>query len=68
MIGHTKLFLWPRYSEIISLLTITMRGYRISIAYCLFFISFCLVNAFVHVTGQNVRQSFYKDGPCDNKT
>ena len=38
MIGHTQLFLWSRYSDIISLLTITVRGYQISIAYCLFFI------------------------------
>ena len=36
MIGHTQLFLWSRYSDIISLLTITVRGYQISIAYCLF--------------------------------
>ena len=36
MIGHTQLFLWFRYSDIISLLTITVRGYQISIAYCLF--------------------------------
>ena len=36
MIGHTQLFLWPRYSVIISLLTITVRGYQISIADCLF--------------------------------
>ena len=36
MIGHTQLFLWPRYSDIISLLTITVQGYQISIADCLF--------------------------------
>ena len=36
MIGHTQLFLWSRYSDIISLLTITERGNQISIAYCLF--------------------------------
>ena len=38
MIGHTQLCLWPRYSDIISLLTITVwgGGYQISIAYCLF--------------------------------
>ena len=24
MIGHTQLFIWPRYSDIISLLTITL--------------------------------------------
>ena len=42
MIGQTQLFLWPRYSDIILLLTITVQGYQISIAYCLFFISFVL--------------------------
>ena len=26
MIGHTQFFLWSRYSDIISLLTITVRG------------------------------------------
>ena len=30
--------LWPLYSDIISLLTSTVGGYQISIAYCLFFI------------------------------
>ena len=40
MIGHTQLFLWSRYSDIISLLTITVRG--VSIKHCLlpFFIIF----------------------------
>ena len=33
MIGHTQLFLWPRYSDIISLLAITVRG--VSNKYCL---------------------------------
>ena len=32
----TQLFLWSRYSDTISLLTITVRGYHISIAYCFF--------------------------------
>ena len=44
MIGHIQLFLWPRYSDIITLLTINVRGggggggggNQISIAYCLF--------------------------------
>ena len=41
MIGRTQFFLWSRYSDIISFLTITLRGgggggYQISIAYCLF--------------------------------
>ena len=36
MIGHTQLFLWSGYSDIVSLLTFTVRGYQISIAYCLF--------------------------------
>ena len=31
------IFLWPLYFDIIFLLTITVRGYQISIAYCLFF-------------------------------
>ena len=35
MIGHSSCFM---YSEMISLLTINVRGYQISIAYCLFFI------------------------------
>ena len=45
MIGHTQLFLWPRYSYIISLLTVTVRGYQISIAYYLvsFFLLKCTV-------------------------
>ena len=40
MIGHTQFFLWSRYSDIIFLLNIALRGggYQISIAYCLFFI------------------------------
>ena len=40
MIGHTQLFLWSRYSDIISLLTITVRG--VSNKHCLlpFFIKF----------------------------
>ena len=33
MIGHTQLFLWSRYSDIISLLTITVRG--VSNKHCL---------------------------------
>ena len=36
MIGHTQLFIRSRHSVIISLLTITVQGYQISIAYCLF--------------------------------
>ena len=36
MLGHTQLFLRSWYSDIISLLTITVRGYQISIADCLF--------------------------------
>ena len=36
MIGQTEFFLWSRYSDIISLLTITLRGYQINIAYCFF--------------------------------
>ena len=36
MMGHTQLFLWSKYSDIISLLTITVWGYQVSIAYCLF--------------------------------
>ena len=43
MVGHTQFFLWSRYSYIISLLTITVRG--VSNKHCLlpFFIySFCL--------------------------
>ena len=40
MIGHTQLFLWSRYSDIISLMTITVRG--VSNKHCLlpFFITF----------------------------
>ena len=34
MIGHTQFFLWSRYSDIISLLTITLRG--VSNKHCLF--------------------------------
>ena len=33
MIGHTQLFLWSRYSDIISLLTIPVRG--VSNKHCL---------------------------------
>ena len=36
MIWHTQLFLWSMYSYTMSLLIITVRGYRINIAYCLF--------------------------------
>ena len=41
MIGHTQLFIWPRYSDIISLLTITVQG--VSNKHCLlpFFHSIC---------------------------
>ena len=42
MIGHAQLVLWSRYSDIISLLTITVRG--VSNKHCLlpFFIIACL--------------------------
>ena len=43
MIWHTQLFLWSRYSDIISLLTITVQGFQISIAYCLFHCIFLLL-------------------------
>ena len=33
MIGHTQFFLWSRYSDIISLLTISLRG--VSNKHCL---------------------------------
>ena len=42
-------FHWPLYSDIIFLLTITVRGYQISIAYCLFSIGiFSLRNMPMH--------------------
>ena len=45
IIGHTQFFLWSRYSDIISLLTITLRG--VSNKHCL--LPFFIIGGFINV-------------------
>ena len=69
MIGHTQFFLWSRYSDIISLLTITLRwgegGYQISIAYCLFSLTLLAKDSYFmifHISYRGNNFSGFVDG------